>query len=141
MNTAIRDLRNQLTIAAVAFSSWAIRLRTAQLRNAQLALLAEEDPTAILAGARVIRHRLNEGYGATIKTCLDYARGNEADILVILDGDGQHLAEIVCRPKRFAQPAHGFARLVTRCPVAQSCGERLGAQTFGEPVGGRTSLH
>jgi ribose transport system permease protein len=30
-------------IAAVAFSSWAIRLRTAQLRDAQLALLAEED--------------------------------------------------------------------------------------------------
>jgi ribose transport system permease protein len=30
-------------IAAVAFSSWAIRLRTARLRDAQLALLAEED--------------------------------------------------------------------------------------------------
>ena len=30
-------------IAAVAFSSWAIRFRTAQLRDAQLALLAEED--------------------------------------------------------------------------------------------------
>jgi ribose transport system permease protein len=30
-------------IAAVAFSSWAIRLRTAQLRDAQLALLAKED--------------------------------------------------------------------------------------------------
>jgi ribose transport system permease protein len=33
-------------VAAVAFSSWAIRLRTAQLRNAQLELLSAEDSHA-----------------------------------------------------------------------------------------------
>src|SRR5439155_15551631 len=30
-----------------------------------------------------------------IKTCLDHARGSGADILVILDGDGQHRAELI----------------------------------------------
>ncbi len=49
--------------------------------------------TAALAGARVIRHRVNRGYGAAIRTCLGHARDNGADILVILDGDGQHRAE------------------------------------------------
>src|SRR5438093_3323053 len=51
--------------------------------------------TAALAGAHVIRHSTNMGYGAAIKTCLDHARGSGADILVILDGDGQHRAELI----------------------------------------------
>src|SRR5437879_12144758 len=51
--------------------------------------------TAALAGAHVIRHLTNLGYGAAVKTCLDHARGNGADILVILDGDGQHRAELI----------------------------------------------
>src|SRR2546430_5070613 len=46
--------------------------------------------TAELAGAQVIRHRVNRGYGAAIRTCLGHARENGAGILVILDGDGQH---------------------------------------------------
>jgi glycosyltransferase involved in cell wall biosynthesis len=52
---------------------------------------------ATLAGARVIRHNANKGYGAAIKTCLDYARGNQADILVTMDGDGQHRADMIPR--------------------------------------------
>src|SRR5947208_9891899 len=51
--------------------------------------------TAALAGAHVIRHSTNMGYGAAIKTCLDHARGSGADILVILDGDGQHRAALI----------------------------------------------
>src|SRR3989442_2557012 len=46
--------------------------------------------TAALAGARVIHHHANMGYGAAIKTCLNHARENGVDILVILDGDGHH---------------------------------------------------
>src|SRR5207249_3575419 len=49
--------------------------------------------TAALAGAHVLRHHANKGYGAAIRTCLEYARESGADILVILDGDGQHRAE------------------------------------------------
>ena len=63
--------------------------------------------TAALAGAHVIRHSTNMGYGAAIKTCLDHARGSGADILVILDGDGQHRAELI--PLVAAPVANGEA--------------------------------
>src|SRR5207249_10707974 len=52
---------------------------------------------AALAGAEVIRHHVNRGYGAAVRTCLMHARENGADILVILDGDGQHPPELIPR--------------------------------------------
>ena len=51
--------------------------------------------TAALAGAQVIRHPVNRGYGAAMRTCLGHARENGADILVVLDGDGQHRPELI----------------------------------------------
>jgi len=33
---------------------------------------------------------LRKGYGAAIRTCFNYARENNFDVMVILDGDGQH---------------------------------------------------
>jgi len=51
------------------------------------------DDTAVLAkkaGAVVISHEKNLGYGATISTLFDYCRKNNAEIMVTLDGDGQH---------------------------------------------------
>ena len=63
--------------------------------------------TAALAGAQVIRHHVNRGYGAAIRTCLGHARDNGADILVILDGDGQHRAEQI--PMVVAPVAKGEA--------------------------------
>ncbi|MFW6120002.1 MAG: glycosyltransferase family 2 protein [Petrotogales bacterium] len=45
------------------------------------------------AGATVLRHGGNKGYGSAIKTCLDYARQQDYDVLTILDGDGQHDAD------------------------------------------------
>ena len=42
------------------------------------------------AGALVINHGANRGYGEAIKSCFEAARANDADVLVILDGDGQH---------------------------------------------------
>lgn len=47
------------------------------------------------AGAFVIRHDENRGYGAAIRSCLSYARNNGTKALVILDGDGQHPAEAI----------------------------------------------
>src|SRR2546425_9834051 len=41
-------------------------------------------------GCKVIRHERNQGYGAAIRTLMDTARGNGADVLVTVDGDGQH---------------------------------------------------
>ncbi|HKZ88779.1 MAG TPA: glycosyltransferase family 2 protein [Thermoplasmata archaeon] len=45
------------------------------------------------AGAHVVRHVSNRGYGAAIRSCFDYARYNGTTTLVILDGDGQHRPE------------------------------------------------
>jgi glycosyltransferase involved in cell wall biosynthesis len=51
------------------------------------------DSTAEIAeriGADVIRHDRNLGYGAALKTLFMMARELNADVLVTLDGDGQH---------------------------------------------------
>jgi glycosyltransferase involved in cell wall biosynthesis len=52
-----------------------------------------EDMTGKIAerlGADVIRHERNLGYGVALKTLFERARELEADVLVTLDGDGQH---------------------------------------------------
>jgi glycosyltransferase involved in cell wall biosynthesis len=41
-------------------------------------------------GADVVRHEQNSGYGAAIKSLFERARELGADVLVTLDGDGQH---------------------------------------------------
>ena len=48
---------------------------------------------ARLASATVITHRRNLGKGAAIRTAFDYVRRNGHEILVLIDGDGQHDAE------------------------------------------------
>jgi len=45
---------------------------------------------AAAAGAKVHRHGENKGYGAAIRTALAMGRQAGADVLVVLDGDGQH---------------------------------------------------
>ena len=42
------------------------------------------------AGALVHRHETNQGPGAAARTCLEAGRELDADLLVTLDGDGQH---------------------------------------------------
>jgi len=42
------------------------------------------------AGAKVIKHERNRGKGAAIKSGLRKALKNDYDILILLDGDGQH---------------------------------------------------
>lgn len=47
---------------------------------------------AAAAGARVLRHRRNRGYGAALKTGIRASRG---DYILTMDADGQHRAEDV----------------------------------------------
>jgi glycosyltransferase involved in cell wall biosynthesis len=42
------------------------------------------------AGARVLRHPFNLGYGAALQTGYKYARRNGVELLVQMDADGQH---------------------------------------------------
>jgi glycosyltransferase involved in cell wall biosynthesis len=52
---------------------------------------------ARLAGASVIVHERNQGYGRAIQTILRHARSKSPDLLVIMDGDGQHDASEIPR--------------------------------------------
>lgn len=45
------------------------------------------------AGADVVRHRVNRGPGMAYRSCFEAARAHDADVLITLDGDGQHLPE------------------------------------------------
>jgi len=48
---------------------------------------------AAAAGALVVRHEVNRGYGEAIRSCFRAALDNDADVLVTIDGDGQHNAD------------------------------------------------
>jgi len=57
---------------------------------------ASNDATGDVArslGAIVLSHEENRGYGASVKTFLAYALRSEADIIVLMDADGQHPPE------------------------------------------------
>jgi glycosyltransferase involved in cell wall biosynthesis len=50
----------------------------------------ETGTNASTAGAIVLRHKLNRGKGAAVKTGVEVALQMGADIVVTMDGDGQH---------------------------------------------------
>jgi glycosyltransferase involved in cell wall biosynthesis len=62
-----------------------------------------KDKTAAVAeqaGAAVLQHVINRGQGASLKTGMDFALQNNAEIIVTFDADGQHQAnEIVLLTK------------------------------------------
>lgn len=58
------------------------------------------DNTALVAedaGASVINHGVNKGYGESIKSCFKVMKSSTADVLVVLDGDGQHDPDDILR--------------------------------------------
>jgi glycosyltransferase involved in cell wall biosynthesis len=58
------------------------------------------DNTGTLAqkeGVVVLRHIVNRGQGAAIKTGIDYALMNGADVIVTFDSDGQHIGSDIPR--------------------------------------------
>jgi glycosyltransferase involved in cell wall biosynthesis len=63
--------------------------------------------TALQAGALVISHPFNMGYGAAIQTGYKYARDKGYDYLVQLDADGQH--DPTCIPSLLAPIVDGRA--------------------------------
>lgn len=65
---------------------------------------------ATTAGALVVRHGKNRGYGAALASCFEAARANSARAMVILDGDGQHDADDI--PLVLAPVLRGDADIV-----------------------------
>ncbi len=91
---------------------------------------------AAAAGAVVLGHSVNLGYGAGLETGYLYAAAKGYEIVAQMDGDGQHLAEEL--PKIVAPVAAGEADLVIGSRhLGGGCGyrtpflRRLGQRIFG----------
>lgn len=61
-------------------------------------------------GAEVVQHERNQGYGAALSTLFEKAREMNADILVIVDADGQHNPDDI--PKLLTPIINGEADIV-----------------------------
>ncbi|MBI2857541.1 MAG: glycosyltransferase family 2 protein [Chloroflexi bacterium] len=74
------------------------------------------------AGATVIKHEVNRGKGMAMNTAFSSARGMDWEVMVLLDGDGQHLPEdipAILEPVRSgkADVVVGSRFLSTRSPI------------------------
>jgi glycosyltransferase involved in cell wall biosynthesis len=92
-------------------------------------------------GADVVRHEQNSGYGAAIKSLFGRARELGADVLVTLDGDGQHNpAEIPAVLKPIAEGAAdiviGSRFIAERGSSEMPAYRRLGAKLITKMVNG-----
>lgn len=59
------------------------------------------DSEALRAGAMVLRHGINRGKGAAVKTGIEAAKLSGARMVVTIDGDGQHIPEDIVRTEKF----------------------------------------
>lgn len=71
-------------------------LRRAGYRNVVVVDDGSRDKTyeaALSAGATVLQHVVNRGQGAGLRTGIEYALSQGADVIVTFDADGQHRVE------------------------------------------------
>jgi polyprenyl-phospho-N-acetylgalactosaminyl synthase len=105
------------------------------------------DRTAMASSkATVLRHAINRGQGAALKTGIDYALSVGADIIVTFDADGQHHPEdipalIAPIMKRKADIALGsrFIRKGSNPPLLRKLALKGGALVFRLLYGARLS--
>jgi glycosyltransferase involved in cell wall biosynthesis len=85
-------------------------------RNLEPVLVIDDGSTdstgdvARAVGATVLRHDVNRGKGAALKTGFAWALDQGCDAVITLDADGQHLPGEI--PKFLAQYAHGREDLI-----------------------------
>jgi len=84
------------------------------------------------AGADVIRHKQNRGYGAALKSCLEKGKAENADVLVLLDADGQHLPEEI--PLIIQPVLNGWADVVIGSRFLSNHNEVPNYRKFGISV-------
>lgn len=87
---AIPAYNEEIAIGSLVLRSFKYAGRVLVVDDGSGDLTAE---TALLAGAKVLTHAVNQGKGRSIKDAFEYARKTGADILVLMDGDGQHAPE------------------------------------------------
>jgi glycosyltransferase involved in cell wall biosynthesis len=94
------------TLASVIAKINALRLPAAEIIVVDDGSTDRSGEIALACGANVIRHPYNIGNGAAIKTGIRAARGN---LLVLMDGDGQHPPEDI--PKLLAE-SHAYHMVI-----------------------------
>lgn len=87
----------------------------------------ETPEVAEAAGATVVRHEQNRGKGGAMDSLFEVATSRDADVLVVLDGDGQH------RPKDIQQ--------VVDPVIADEADIVVGSRYLGDNNEGETPLH
>jgi len=125
---AIPAFNEQKTIGSVVL--------TAQRYAAKVVVVDDgsEDETAWVAeqaGATVIRHPVNRGYGAALRSCFAYARESEFDVLVVLDGDGQHRPEMIPQVVAPVDERRADVSIGSRFLDAHTAGGVPGYRKFG----------
>ena len=83
-------------------------------------------------GAMVVNHAVTQGYGGAIRSCFEAARTENADIVVILDGDGQHDPDDI--PAVLAPVLNGQADVVIGSRFLGSKNSVPGYRKFGIKV-------
>jgi|TARA_B100000809_G_scaffold264424_2_gene320211 glycosyltransferase involved in cell wall biosynthesis len=121
IGNVIADIRHSLPHATIAVIDDESSDRTAE--------------EAAAAGARVLPHEVNLGYGAALQTGYHYALTNGFDIVLQMDGDGQHLATelpTILQPIRddLADLVIGSRYLDTTNPLPTSFARRAGQRFF-----------
>lgn len=91
---AIPAYNEETTIGRVVRGSLAHADEVVVVDDGSLDHTAEVAQTA---GAAIVRHGVNRGYGAALRSCFKYARNNGTRLLVVLDGDGQHSPDHIPR--------------------------------------------
>lgn len=99
------------------------------------------------AGAIVVSHSVNRGYGEAIRSCFEVAKANAADVLAILDGDGQHnpddispsapRASAAIKPRPSAKPPAATKGISMASAVS---GIRISEVTSSSPVSLKPAL-
>ena len=84
------------------------------------------------AGAEVVCHPINMGPGAAARSCFETARRLDADVLVTLDGDGQHNSDEI--PDILAPVLRGEADLVIGSRFLGKPNNVAGYRKFGIDV-------
>src|SRR5205807_9586846 len=81
------------------YISWVIFPIWLTHTNAQVIVIdaASTDGTFDAANQSVLRHRSNLGKGAALRTGIEAALANGADLIVTVDADGQHAPEEIPR--------------------------------------------
>ena len=82
-------------------------------------------------GARVLRHRLNLGKGAGMKTGVGFAFESGAEAVILLDADGQHdpehIPEFLKHLNRGSDIVFGIRNLSYGVPLVRYLGNKFGS--------------